>query len=96
MISVIDGDIPMTFAIFGSVVDAMSKDMWWITVQSIPYLSQKLDTLMLGPTQRMTISTPLWMMNEGLRYVEPGAQIYEGGNVTIFFLSYVFFLISVK
>ena len=28
-------------------------------------------------------------------YVEPGAQMYKRGNVTIFFLSHVFFLIFV-
>ena len=82
-------------AIFGSVVNAMNEGMWQITVQSTPYLSQRLDTLMQDPTQRMMIPIPLWMTNERLRYVEPGAQIYKGGNVTIFFLSHVFFLIFV-
>ena len=62
----------MMSAIFRSVVGAMSKDMWQITVQSTPYLNHKLDTLMLGPTQRMTTSIPLWMMNERLGYVESG------------------------
>ena len=95
MISVIDGDILMTSAIFRSVVGVMNEDMWQITVQLTPYLSQKLDTLMLDPTWRMMTSILLWMMNEKLRYVEPGAQMYEGGNVAIFFLSHVFFLVSI-
>ena len=72
----------------------MNKDMWQITVQLTSYPSQKLEVLMLDPTWRTMSSIPLWMMNERLRYVEPGAQIYKGGNVTIFFLSHVFFLIS--
>ena len=95
VISVIDGDIPTTYAIFKSVVDVMSQGMWQITVQSTLCLGQKLATLMHVPTQRTMISTPLWMMNKQLRYVEPEAQMYEGGNVTIFFLSHVFFLVSV-
>ena len=42
-----------------------------------------------------TTSTPLWMTTRRLVCIEPGAQVYEGGNVTIFFLSRVFFLVSV-
>ena len=95
VISVIDGNIPTMSAIFGPVPNAIKENMWWIIVQSTPYPSQKLETLMLDSTQRMMTSIPLWMMNERLRYVEPGAQIYEGGNVMIFFLSRVFFLIRV-
>ena len=95
VISVVDGDIQTMSAIFRSVVDVMSKGMWEMTVQSTPYLNQKLTTLMLGPTRKTTTSIPLWMTSEKLRYVESGTQMYEGGNVTIFFLSHVFFLISV-
>ena len=81
-------------ATFGSVPDVMREDMW-ITVQSTLYSNQKLEALMPDPTLRMTTSIPLWLTSEKLRYVEPGAQMYEGGNVTIFFLSHVFFLLSV-
>ena len=73
VISVIDGDILTIYATFKSVEDVMAKGMWWITVQLTPYLNQQLTTLMEDPTWRMMISTPLWMMNERLRYVEPGA-----------------------
>ena len=73
----------------------MNRDMWWIIVQSTPYLSQKLDTLMLDPTWKTLTSIPLWMTNKRLRYIEPRAQMYEWGNVTILFLSHVFFLILV-
>ena len=73
VISVINGDIPMTSAIFRSVVGVMNKDMWQITVQSTLYLNWKLDTLMLGPTWRTMTSIPLWMMNERLRHVGPRA-----------------------
>ena len=72
MISVIDGDNQMMSAIFRSVVGVMSEDMWQITVQLTPYLNWKLDTLMQGPTLRMTTSIPLWMTNERLRYVKSG------------------------
>ena len=95
MISVIDGDILTTYATFASVEDVMAKDMWQIVAQSTPCLNQQLTALMEGPTLRMMISTPLWMMNERLRYVEPGAQMYEGGNVMNFFLCDVFFFIAV-
>ena len=47
------------------------------------------------PTQTTMTSTLLWMTTKGLGCIEPGAQIHEGGNVTISFLSHVFFLISV-
>ena len=73
VISVIDGDIPTMYATFDSVKDVMAKDMWQITVQLTPCLSQQLAVFMGEPTWRMMISTPLWMMNERLRYVEPGA-----------------------
>ena len=97
VISVIDGDIPTMFAILESVPDVMMREgMWQITVQLIPHVSWKLEASMLNPTQRTTTSIPLWITNERLRNVEPGAhQIYKGGNVTIFFLSHVFFLIFV-
>ena len=95
VISVIDGDIPTMYATFKSMEDVMAKGMWWITIQSTLCLNQQLTALMGEPTWRMTISTPLWMMNERLRYVEPGARMYKGGNITIFFLFHVFFLIAV-
>ena len=95
MISVIDGDIPTTYATFESVEDAMSKDMWQITVQLIHCPSQKLATPMEEPTLTTMTSTPLWRPSEKLRYVDPGAQIYEGVNVTILFLSHIFFLILI-
>ena len=95
VISVIDGDILTMCATFKSVEDVMAKDMWQIIVQSTPCLNQQLAAFMEGPTWRTTISTPLWMMNERLRYVEPGAQMYKGGNVTTFFLCLIFFLLTV-
>ena len=95
VISVINGDILMISAIFGSVEGVMNEDMWWITVQSTPYPNLKLNTLMLGPTWRMMTSIPLWMMTERLRYVEPRAWMYKGGNVMILFLHHVFFLVLV-
>ena len=83
------------YATFESVEDAMSKDMWQITVQSTHCPSQKPTTPMEEPTLMTMTSTPLWRLSEKLRYVDPGAQIYEGGNVTILFLSHIFFLISI-
>ena len=82
-------------AIFGSVEDVTPPDMWSITAQSTCLLNQELAILMEGPTQMMMTSTPLWMTTKGLVCIEPGAQIYEGGNVTISFLSHIFFLISI-
>ena len=95
VISVIDGDTLTRYAIFGSVEDVTPPDMWSITVQSTCLPNQKLVTLMEGPTPMTTTSTPLWMTTREMVCVEPGARIYEGGNVTISFLSHVFFLISV-
>ena len=95
MISVIDGDIPTTSATFGSVEDVTPQDMWSITAQSTCLPSQKLTALMGEPTLMTTTSTPLWMMTRGIVCVEPGTQVYEGGNVTISFLSHVFFLITI-
>ena len=54
-----------------------------------------LDQLMGGPTRMTMISTPLWTTTRGIACVKPGARIYEGGNVTISFLSHLFLLISV-
>ena len=75
VISVIDGDILMMFAI------------------RLP--SQTFATLMEELTLTTTTSTPLWMTTRRMVHIEPGAPVYEGGNVTIFFLSHVFFLVSV-
>ena len=78
-----------------AVEDVMPRDMWSITVQSISLPNQMLAALTAGHTPMMTTSTPLWMTTEEVRYIKPGARMYEGGNVTIFFLSHVFFLISI-
>ena len=95
VISVTDGDILTTFATFESVEDVTPCGMWLITAQSIHLPSQTFATLMKKPTLTMTTSTPLWMTTRGMVHIEPGARVYEGGNVTIFFLSHVFFLVSV-
>ena len=95
VISVIDGDTQMRFAIFGSVEDAMPRDTWSITAQLICLPSQKLATLMGEPILTTMISILSWMTTREMACVEPGARIYEGGNVTISFLSHVFFLVSI-
>ena len=95
MISVTDGDTLTRYATFGSVEDATPPDTWLITVQSTRLSNQKFATPMGGLTPMMTTSIPLWMITREMVCVEPGAQIYEGGHVTISFLSHVFFLISV-
>ena len=95
VISVTSGDILMKDATFGSVEDAMPRDMWSITVQSTHLPNQRLTTLMEAPTRTTMTSTPWWMTTRKVVHVKPGARIYEGGNVTISFLSHVFFLILV-
>ena len=95
VISVFNGDILTTSATFGSAGDVTPQGMWSITAHSIPLPNHILTELIMGPILMMTISTPLWMTTEKVRYVEPGARVYEGGNVTISFLSHVFFLVSV-
>ena len=95
VISVIDGGTQMRSAIFGSVEDATPRDMWSVTAQSIHLPSQKLTTLMGEPIPMTMTSILSWMTTREMICVEPGARIYEGGNVTISFLSHVFFLISV-
>ena len=94
-ISVIGGDILTRCAIFGSAEDAITQAMWSITALSTRLMSPTLDQLMGEPTRTTKTSTPLWMTTREMVCVEPGARIYEGGNVTISFLSHVFFLISV-
>ena len=95
VISVIDGDILMMSATFRSVEDVMPWGMWSITAQSICLPTQMLTALMGEPTLTMMTSTPLWMMTRGMVCIEPGARVYEGGNVTISFLSHVFFLVTI-
>ena len=95
VISVVDGDTLMTFATFRSVEDATPWGMWSITAQSIHLPSQMFATLMEEPTLTMTTSTPLWMTTKGMVHIKPGTRVYKGGNVTIFFLSHIFFLVSV-
>ena len=85
----------MKFAIFGSAEDVMPQDMWLITAQSTRLLNQELAILMGEPIPMTMISTPLWMTTKEVVCIEPGARIYEGGNVTISFLTHVFFLITV-
>ena len=95
VISVFDGDILTASAILGSVEDVMPWDMWSMTVQSASLPNQILATLTMGHTLMMTTSTPLWMTTREVKYIEPGVQMYKGGNVTISFVSHVFFLVSV-
>ena len=95
VISVTDGDILMKFAIFGSAEDAMPWGTWSITAWSIHLPSQTLEALMGEPIQTTMTSIPLWMTTREMVRIKPGARVYEGGNVTIFFLSHVFFLVVV-
>ena len=95
VISVVGGDILTRCAIFGSAEDATTQATWSITALSTRLTSPTLDRLMGEPTRMTTTSTPLWMTTREMVCVEPGAQIYKGGNVMISFLSHVFFLISV-
>ena len=95
VVSVLDGDILIMSVTFGSVEDATPWGMWSITAQSICLPNQMLEALMGEPTLTMMTSTPLWMTTREIGCVEPGAQVYKGGNVTISFLSHVFFLVSV-
>ena len=85
----------MKFATFKSVEDVMPQDMWLITDLLTCLLSPMLAPLMGEPIRTTTTSTPLWMITREMVCVKPGARIYEGGNVTIFFLCHVFFLISI-
>ena len=85
----------MKFVTFESAEDAMPQNTWSITALSTHLPSQMLSPLMGESIQMTTTSTPLWMTTREMVCVKPGAQIYEGGIVTIFFLCHVFFLISV-
>ena len=95
VISVVGGDTQMRYATSESVEDATTRATWSITALTTRLTSQTLDQLMGGPTRMTTISTPLWTTTRGMEYIEPGARLYEGGNVTISYLYHVFFLISV-
>ena len=47
-------------------------------------------------TKTRDFDHPPWMnWSEGMVCIEPGAQLYEGGNVTIQFLCHTFFLLSI-
>ena len=93
VISVVDGDTPTKYVTFGSVEGATTQGTWSITALSTCLTNQMLDRLMGEPTLTTTTSTPLWRTTKKVRYVKPGARVYEGGNVTISFLSHVFFLV---
>ena len=95
VISVTDGDIPTMFVIFESVEDTTPQGMWSITAQSIHLPSQTLAALMGELTPTTMTSIPLWMTTREVGHIKPGAQVYEGGNVTIFFLYHIFFLVSI-
>ena len=95
VISVINGNTLMRYATFRSAEDAITWATWSITVLLTHLMNQMLDQLMGESTRMMTTSIPLWRTTRRVRYVEPGSRIYEGGNVMIFFLSHVFFLISI-
>ena len=95
VISVIDGDTPRRNAISESAEGALTQAMWSITALSTRLTSQTLNQLMGEHTRTTMISTPLWMTTREMVCIEPGAQLYEGGNVTISFLYHVFFLVSV-
>ena len=95
VVSVINGDILTKSVTFGSVGDVMPRDMWSITAQSTCLPNQMLRALMAGLILTTMTSTPLWMTTKEVGHIEPGAQAYKGGNVTIFFLSHVFFLITI-
>ena len=95
VVSVVNGDTLMKSVTFESVEDATPRDMWLITAQSICLPNRTLEAHMAGLTLMTVTSTPLWMTTKEVGHIEPGAQVYKGGNVTIFFLSHVFFLVSV-
>ena len=95
VISALDGDTLMRYATSGSVEDVTIRATWSITALTTRLTSLTLDRLMGEPTRTTTISTPLWMITRGMVCIEPGAQLYEGGNVMISFLYHVFFLISI-
>ena len=95
VISVTDGGTPTRYATSGSVEDATIRATWLITALSTRLTNQTLNRLMGEPIQMIMISTPLWMTTREMVCVEPGARLYEGGNVTISFLYHVFFLISI-
>ena len=95
VISAIGGDTLTRYATSESVEDATIRATWLITALTTRLMSQTLDRLIGEPTRMTTISTPLWMTTREMVCVEPGARLYEGGNVTISFLYHVFFLISI-
>ena len=72
MISVVDGNTLAKFATFKSVEDAMPRDMWSITVQSILLTSWTFAVVTAAPTPMTMTSIPLWMTTREVRYVEPG------------------------
>ena len=95
VISVVGGDTLTRYATSGSVEDATTQATWSITALTTRLTSQTLDRLMGEPTRTTTISTPLWTTTREMECIEPGARLYEGGNVTISYLYHVFFLISI-
>ena len=95
VISAVGGDTLTRYATSGSAEDATIRATWSITALTTHLTSQTLDRLMGEPTRTTTISTPLWMTTREMVCIEPGARLYEGGNVMISFLYHIFFLISI-
>ena len=97
MVSAKDGGIPTNIAATTLVEFVMPGDMSWLTVHlmSIP-LKRHTPSMEDMTMKTRSFKHPLWMnWNEGTVCIEPRAQLYKGGNVTIQFLCYTFFLLSI-
>ena len=75
----IDGDILLVSAPSESAQFVINMDMWWTTVLLRHFRLNRRHTFTQAP-----LPLSLILSNEVL--IEPGAQWYKGGNVTIFLL----------
>ena len=82
----VDGDTPLVSVLSESAWFVVNMGTWRMTVQLKRFLLNRQCTFMQVPL-------PLNQVPSSGVLIEPGAQLYEGGNVTIFLLFHNLFLL---
>ena len=97
VVSVINGGIPTNAAAVILAQLAMPGDISQLNICLMSLPLRRCTPSMEDMTMKTRNSKhPLWMnWSKGMICIEPGAQLYEGGNVMIQFLCHTFFLLSI-
>ena len=82
----VDGATPLASVQSKSAQFVVNMGMWWMTVRLRHFPLNRQHIFMQVPL-------PLNQVPSNGVLIEPGAQLYEGGNVTIFLLSHNLFLL---